>query len=92
MLEEYLDKLIKNKNYNLTGMKINFIKENDEFYLINFEEQVESIGRPLNYKINKKTGENQDLFLPDDDNFDFLDSFENCNFVQIPEKFRGKYF
>lgn len=92
MLEKYLDALIKNKNYNLTGMKINFIKENDEFYLVNFEEQVESIGRPLNYKINKKTGENQDLFLPDDNNFNFLDSFENCNFVQIPEKFRGKYF
>lgn len=92
MLQDYIDKMIKNKNYNFSGMKISFIKENNEFYLVVFEEKVESVGKTLNYKINKKTGENQDLFLPNEENFDFLDSFENCDFVNIPEKFRGKYF
>lgn len=92
MLEKYLTKLIKNKDYNLSGMKINFIKENDKYYLINFEEKIKSFGLPLNYSIDKNTGENAAVFLPNKENFKFLDSFENCNFVQIPEKFRGKYF
>lgn len=92
MLEKYLDELIKNKNYDFSGMKISFIKENNEFYLVVFEEKVESIGKTLNYKINKKSGENQDLFLPDMENFKFLEDSQDFDFVQIPEKFRGKYF
>ena len=55
MLEKYLTKLIKNKDYNFSGMKINFIKENDKYYLINFEEKIKSFGLPLNYSIDKNT-------------------------------------
>lgn len=92
MLEKYLHELIKNKNYDFSGMKISFIKENSEFYLVVFEEKVESVGKTLNYKINKKSGENQDLLLPDIENFKFLEDSQDFDFVQIPEKFRGKYF
>ena len=92
MLEKYLDNLIKNKDYDLSGMKIDFIKENKNFYLITFKEKIKSVGLPLNYCIDKSTGENKALYLPDNENFEFLDSFEFCDFVQIPEKFRHKYF
>ena len=92
MLQDCINEMIKNKNYDLSGMKINFIKENNDCYLSNFEERIESVGRPLNYRVNKNNGKIEPLFLPDDANLDFLDSFVNCDFVQIPEKFRGKYF
>lgn len=92
MLEKYLEDLKKNKNYNLSDMKIEFIKEDEENYLIKFEEKIESIGRSLNYLISKKSGEITELNLPDEKNFDLLDYFENCNFVNIPDKFKDKYF
>jgi hypothetical protein len=92
MIEEFLKKLIEDKNYNFSNMKINFIKENDEFYVVYFEEKISTIGRALNFKIEKKTGEHDEIYLPDLENFQFLDDFENCNFVDIPEKYRNKYF
>lgn len=92
MLEKYLNKLLKNKNYSFDLMKINYIKENDDFYVVYFIRDVESIGLPLTYKINKSNGENEAVFLPDENNFKFLKEFENCDFVNIPEKFKGKYF
>lgn len=92
MLEEYLKNLTENRNYDLSNMKINSIKEDDKNYVVYFEEKVDSIGRQSIYKIDKKTGKNDVIFLPDEDNFQFLDYFENCNFVNIPEKFRDVYF
>lgn len=92
MLEKYLDDLLKNKNYNFSKMKINFIREDDKFYVVYFTEKIESIGRQLIYRIDKSNGKNEVVFLPDIENFNFLEYFENCNFVNIPEKYRDKYF
>lgn len=92
MIEKYLDKLFDNKNYDFSKLKINYIKEDEKFYIIYFDEEIESVGRFLIYKINKSDGENEPVILPDDDNFKLLDKFETCNFVQIPEKYRNKYF
>lgn len=92
MLEQYLNNLLKNKNYNFSKMKIDYIREDDEFYVVYFAEKIESIGKQLIYRIKKSNGENEVVFLPDEKNFDFLDYFDNCNFVQIPEKLRSKYF
>lgn len=91
-LEKSLNKMIKDKNYNFSNMKIKYIKEDDSLYLIYFEELIKSIGTQLIYKIDKKTGEYKSVFLPNRDNFKLLNRFENCNFVQIPEKLRDKYF
>ena len=90
MLEKYLENLFSNENYDFKGTKIKFIKEDDKYFVVFLDEKIESIGRFLNYKINKKTGDNEPIILPDGDNFEFLDRFENCDFVNIPKKFRGK--
>lgn len=92
MLEHYLYNLLKNKNYNLSGMKINYIREDENFYVVYFTEKIESTGRPLIYRIKKKTGENEAVYLPNAENFEFLDYFDNCKYVNIPEKYCNKYF
>ena len=92
MLEEYLNKLFNDRNFNFVGTKIDYIKEDEKFYVVYLDEKIESVGRQLIYKINKETGEHDEIYLPDIDNFEFLDRFENCNFVQIPKKYLGKYF
>lgn len=91
-LEKSLEKMLKDKNYDFSNMKIKYIKENNSLYVVYFEELVRSVGNQLIYKIEKKSGKYEDVFLPNDDNFKLLDDFESCDFVQIPEKFRGKYF
>lgn len=91
-LEKLLENLLKNDNYNLSGLKIDKIKENDKIYIVYFSQEIENIGRQLNYIIDKKTGKTRILFLPNVDNFKLLDEFENNNFVNIPKKFRGKVF
>lgn len=92
MFEKYLDELFEDNNYDFSGTKIDYIKQDDEFYVVYLEEKVESIGRSLIFRINKDNGKHEEIFLPDEENFQFLDRFENCNFVQIPDKYLGKYF
>ena len=92
MLEKYLNKLLKNKNYSFHLMKIDYIKENEKFYMVYFRGRVISYGNSSVYKIDKKTGKNEPVFLPDEDNFKLLNEFESCDFVQIPEKYRNVYF
>ena len=91
-LEKTLDKMLKDKNYDFSNMKIKYIKEDDSLYVIYFEELIRSVGNQLIYKIDKKTGDYDDVFLPNDDNFELLNRFESCDFVQIPEKYKNKYF
>ena len=92
MLEKYLVKLFKNKNYSFSYTKINYIKENKDLYIVYLAEKIQSTGRPLVYKINKKDGKNEPIFLPDSENFKFLKDAEKFDFVNIPEKFKDKYF
>lgn len=91
MLEKYLDKLLKNENYSFSDMKIRYIREDDNFYVIYFDEKVKSNCRSLSYRINKTSGEGEAIFLPDVESFKFLKKFEDCSFVNIPEKYKGKY-
>jgi len=91
-LEKSLDKMLKDKNYSFSNMKIKYIKEDDSLYVVYFEELIRSVGNQLIYWINKKTGEYGDVYLPDNDNFELLNRFESCDFVQIPEKYKNKYF
>lgn len=92
MLEKYLVKLFKNKNYSFSYTKINYIKENEDLYIVYLTEKIQSNGRPLVYRINKKDGKNEPIFLPDNENFKFLKNAEKFDFVNIPEKFKDKYF
>ena len=92
MLENYIENLLKNKNYDFSNLKINSIKEDNDFYVIYFASNVSTTGRQTVYKINKNNSNAEEVYLPNEDNFEFLDYFENCNFVNIPAKYKGKYF
>lgn len=89
MLEKQLDNMFKNSDFDFSDMKIDYIKEDEEWYVIYFTERVESVGNNLIYRIKKSNGE-VEVVLPFD--FDFVDRFEDCNFVQIPKKYKGKWF
>lgn len=87
MLEKYLDNLFEDDNYDFFGTKIDYIKQDDSFYVVYLSEKIESVGRPFVFRINKNNGEHEALFLPDENNFQFLDKFERCVSVQVPDKY-----
>ena len=55
----------------------------------NQEEQIERfLHSSVNvFRINKNNDEHEALFLPDENNFQFLDKFERCVSVQVPDKY-----
>ncbi len=92
VLEKYLDNLFEDDNYDFFGTKIDYIKQDDSFYVVYLSEKIESVGRPLVFRININNGEHEALFLPDENNFQFLDKLESCDFVEIPDKYLGIEF
>ncbi|MBR4791388.1 MAG: hypothetical protein IK024_10895 [Treponema sp.] len=91
-LEQALDEIIMNKYSSFKNIAIRDIKENDNYYVIYLKFKIMPIGLPASYKLNKKTGALDAIYLPDEDNFNFLDYFENCKSIEIPSKFVNKWF
>ena len=90
-LEQAIEHLIK-KNGHFQNISIKAIKEDNNFYVIYFKFKIVPKGEDSCFKLNKITGELSSIYLPDKDNFEFLDYFDNCKQVDIPLKFKDIWF
>ena len=85
-LEQAIEYLL-NKYSGFQNTAIRDIKEDETYYVIYLKFKIMPVGLPASFKLNKMTGALDEIYLPDEENFRFLDYFENCKSIEIPSKF-----
>ena len=96
MTEKTRDKLIKTikkiqkKECDSKNTKIEYVKENDEIYLVSFMPLIESTGSQYLFTIDKKTFKYDLLFFPDIESFSLLDIFKDKKVILTDSDFSKK--